>query len=64
MTWFRHDDNRDFEMSTKAWRLNSVNMNCLLVKNSRANEVKTVSSSCLQVNRRLPYSGVVRLDVI
>jgi hypothetical protein len=36
-----------------------VRMNCLLVKNSRANEVKRVSSMCLQVRRRLPYSGVV-----
>jgi hypothetical protein len=59
MTWLRHEDNLDFEMSTKACRLNSVNMNCRLLKNSRENELKRVSSMCLQVRRRLPYSGVV-----
>lgn len=64
MTWLRHDDNLDFEISTKACRLNSVNMNFLLVKNSWENELKSVASMCLQVQRRLPYSGVVRLDVI
>ncbi len=59
MIWLRDDDNLDLEMSTKACRLNSVKMNCLLVKNSRENALKRVSSMCLQVQRRLPYSGVV-----
>ena len=64
MTCFRHVASLEFDISTKACKLNSDIMNCFFEKNSWEKDENRASSTALQVRRRLPYSTVVRLDAI
>ena len=63
-TWVRHGEYLDFEMSTNAYRLNPMNMNYYLARNSRENALKGACSMILHVRRRLPHPGVVRWEVV
>lgn len=55
-------DSLEREISTKAWRLNSVSMNWRFEKNSLEKEEKKDVSRCLHVRRKWPYSGVERWE--